>query len=101
MHWEKRGGKSTVIYCHVLVTGNKRSSVVIVLSISWRLNNFKIDEALKRYIMPHQIHIGNDLAYLFSYYILNGQIMKWFSRWHGWERNITQYQKLYIHVLIN
>ncbi len=32
-----------------------------------------IDEAMKRYIKPHQAHIGSLLAYFFVNYVLNGE----------------------------
>ncbi len=31
-----------------------------------------IDEAMKRYIIPHHIHIGSHLAYFFLTYVFNG-----------------------------
>ncbi len=30
------------------------------------------DEAMKRYIIPHHVHIGSDLAYLLLNYDFNG-----------------------------
>ena len=33
-----------------------------------------IDEAMKRYIIPHHVHIGSHLAYVFLTYVFNGLV---------------------------
>ncbi len=35
-----------------------------------------IDEALKRYIIPHHVHIGSHLAYFFLNYVYIGKFLK-------------------------
>ncbi len=45
-----------------------------------RLNPFIIDEAMKRHIKPHHVHIGSHFTYFFLNYVFIGSMKKVFLR---------------------